>query len=74
MRRLSYVVVELGKCSGCGKDAGEHSIEGLCGPLGTVPVDAGTPRPCFCGQSRHAFMDLDSPHDSRQFTEPKGVA
>lgn len=73
MRRLAYVAVESGRCWNCGKDAGDHSIEGICGPRGTQPVDADIPRPCYRGQSQHAFIDLDSPRESRQLQDT-GVA
>jgi hypothetical protein len=65
MRRLEFVIVELGKCANCGKQAGGHSFEGLCGPLNRQPVDAELPRQCFRGESQYAFVDLDAPHTER---------
>lgn len=62
MRQLIYVVVELGACKHCGRDAGDHSIEGLCAPHGTPHQrDAGVPEQCYRGAPAYAFIDQDKP-------------
>jgi len=62
MRDLRYVIVELGPCGNCGKDAGEHSFDGICRPMSdTRPVAANRPRPCYRGERMYAFVDLQEP-------------
>jgi len=61
MRDLRYVIVELGSCGNCGKDAGEHTLEGICRPMSERPVSAKLPRPCYRGDRVYAFVDLAEP-------------
>lgn len=63
MRNLRYVVVEIGKCVHCFKDAGNHGIDGVCGPMSDPKQGtwANTPRSCFRGEEVYAFLDMDAP-------------
>jgi hypothetical protein len=55
-RRLRHVVVEVGPCSNCGLDAGNHSIEGIC--ILDIGVMAEPPS-MYHGREQYAFIDLD---------------
>lgn len=64
MRRLQYLVVEVGRCVNCGRDAGRHSIEGICNPHKVPhPRNGSTPEQCYRSARAYAFVDLDSPQD-----------
>jgi hypothetical protein len=61
VRNLTYVVVEIGKCANCHRDAGTHSIEGLCGPqAGAHQRHRDVPEPCYVGRRVYAFVDQDN--------------
>lgn len=62
-RHLDYVIVEIGRCLHCGRDASDHSVEGLCSPHGRGAVDRDVPRQCFRGEPVFGFIDLAAPHD-----------
>jgi hypothetical protein len=60
-RNLAYVLVESGPCEHCHKDASDHSIEGICGPMRTPSyIDPTIPRQVYRGIEAYAFVDLDS--------------
>jgi hypothetical protein len=60
-RTLRYVVVEAGNCRNCGKDAGGHSIEGICGPSSRAGHGSQVAERVYQGQPRYAFINMDSP-------------
>lgn len=55
-RSLRYVVVEAGRCRNCLRDAGDHSVEGLC-TIGMAAADG----LFFSGHEQYAFVDVTSP-------------
>lgn len=61
-RHLFFVLVESGPCQQCGRDAGEHSIEGICPKRGSYQHHPDIPEPCYRGTEQYAFVDQDAPH------------
>lgn len=54
-RKLRYVVVESGLCQNCYRDAGDHSLEGLC-TIGSAAAGGLS----FRGCESYAFIDVNS--------------
>lgn len=52
-RNLGYVVAETGPCELCGRDPGDHTVDGVCVMVGATAYYRGT--------KHHAFVDLDDP-------------
>lgn len=61
MRSLGYVVAEIGPCEHCGRDPGDHTVDGGCVWWTETPAATNVPQPCYRGKKHHAFVDLNDP-------------